>query len=71
MRNPNLGFVTQLGNVLDKRINEDKKLSELCEKDGWLEFKKGFLHDSNEKNTLKLGGHSLVQPDEKPEGFDE
>ena len=60
-----------MGNVLDKKIIEDKNLSELCEKDGWLEFKNGFLHDSNIENNKNLGGHRPVGEDEEPEGFDE
>ena len=56
--------------VLEKQIQLDPKLSEMCEKDGWEEFKKGFLKESNFENNKKLGGHRPVDDDEEPEGFD-
>ncbi len=75
MRSVNLGFITELGNILSKKLEENAEqgkmvLEKMVKEQGWKEFTEGFLNDSNEVNNKKLGGHRVVGEDDEPDGFD-
>lgn len=70
MRNVNLGFITELGNIISKKLEENTRLEEMVNEEGWKEFTDGFLNDSNTTNNKKLGGHRVVGDDDEPDGFD-
>lgn len=57
MREPCLGFVTKLGNLLEQTLQDNPELNKSVEEQGWKEFTTGYLNSSNTEDNKKLGEH--------------
>ena len=64
-----MGFVTQIGNILKAKIQTDSYVAEMIKEQGWEEFEKDYLIDSNIVNNTQLAGHSINNPMRAPDGL--
>lgn len=65
MREPCLGFVTKLGNLLEITLLKNPQLNKSVEEQGWKEFTSGYLNDSNTEDNKKLGDHFKDQKEKE------